>query len=165
MDDSPTFDTVAPITVDEEAASMPVVLVATNGPGESGEPTFEITNRAGTFASADDSRDVLVTITNDGTLTIDPSAVVNANGVGTITVVATQSERTGTGSVVESIERMISIDITPVNDAPTLTLADNIEVGVGESVMLNPSIGDPDWEAFVGNRLCRRTHRRRRQSG
>ena len=154
IDDSPTFDTVGPITLDEEAAPTTIALVATNGPGESGEPTFEITNRGGTFASGDDSRDVLVTITNDGTLTIDPSAVVNANGVGTITVVATQSGPTGADDGAdEFIEQTISIDITPVNDAPTLTLADNIEVAVGESVMLAPStsIGDPDWDAFAGN--------------
>ena len=160
IDDSPTlepdFDTAVPITLREGASPTTRTFTATNGLGEPpGIPTFTIVDRTGTFASNDGSREGLVTIANDGILTIDPSAVLNANGVGTITVRATQSERAGADNGAdEFIDQTISIDITPVNNAPTLTLADgdNVTIQIGRSASLNFSLTDPDWDAFEDNR-------------
>ena len=150
IDDSPTLAAVAPITLDEGNSSTTIELIATNGPGgEPGTPTLEIISRTGTLIG--NGRGGLVTL-NGNILTIDPNAVANANGVGTITVRATQSGRTGTGSASITTQQTISIDITPVNDAPTLTLAGgDVRIEIGQSAPLSFSLTDPDWDAFAGN--------------
>ena len=120
VNDAPTFTLAGTQTVLEDAGSQTVANFATaisvGPPQESGQTAqFIVTNNtnAGMFSSAP-------AISPTGTLTYTPAP--DANGSATITVVLKDNGGTLNGGVDTSAPQTFTINVTSVNDAPTLDL-------------------------------------------
>ena len=125
VNDEPSFVVGTNQTVLEDAGAQTVAGFITGtsaGPAdESGQTlTFDVTNDDNSLFSAQPSIDVT------GELTYTPAD--NANGQATVTVILTDDGGTDNGGVDASAPQTFTIDVTPVNDAPTLTLAGNQSV-------------------------------------
>ncbi len=152
VNDLPEFSPpdVTPLAdLEEDGSALKVTLEGTNGPEESGTPTFSIKARTGVFGL---TRPNLASISGNE-LTIDPSQVGNACGEGTLTISAQESEVNGdpapfnSGGALGTSERVARIAIACTNDPMAITLdpAEDIDVPVGGSTTLAFALSDPDW--------------------
>lgn len=121
VNDAPSFTKGADVTVLEDAGGQSVSTWASNINPGANEATqivnFTVTNdNNGLFS-------VQPTIASDGTLTFQPA--LNANGSATITVTAVDDGGTLFGGVNTSVSQTFLISVTPVNDAPSLTIIGN----------------------------------------
>ena len=118
VNDAPGFTAGANRTVAEDSGAQTVAAWATTispGPNEAGQTvTFVITNNtnAALFSAQP-------AVSATGTLTF--TSAPDANGVATITLVAQDTGETANGGVNTSPAHILTITVTPVNDAPTLT--------------------------------------------
>ena len=121
VNDAPTFTAGATQTVLEDAAAQTVPGWATAisvGPANESSQTFSfnVTNLSVpgslTFTSGP-------SVANDGTLTY--TLAPNANGLGTFNVILTDNGGVLNGGV--DGHHVLTIDVTAVNDAPTITAA------------------------------------------
>ncbi len=122
MNDAPTFNLIASSTVLEDAGAQSVANALTNpspGPAnESGQTlSIMVTNNNNALFSAQPAIDLLT-----GTLTYTPAA--NANGTATVTVTVKDDGGMANGGV-DHTAKMLTINVTPVNDAPSFTKGAN----------------------------------------
>ena len=124
--DAPSFLKGSNQTIDEDAGAQIVSNWATNisaGPPDESDETlsFQIINNtnASLFSSGP-------TISSTGRLTYTPAA--NANGSATITVVLKDNGGTTNGGVDTSAAQKFTIEVNPVNDAPSFTTGPNQNV-------------------------------------
>ena len=120
VNDAPSFTAGATETVPEDSGAQTVPGWATAisvGPANESAQTFSfnVTNLSVpgslTFTSGP-------SVANDGTLTY--TLAPNANGLGTFNVTMTDSGGVLNGGV-DSVTHVLTIDVTAVNDAPTIT--------------------------------------------
>ena len=108
------------LTVTEDAGAQSVALFATNivaGPADESAQVvdFQVANNNNALFSSQPA------IAADGTLTFTPAA--NAIGSATVTVQLHDDGGTANGGVDTSAAQIFTITVTPVNDAPSITLA------------------------------------------
>jgi hypothetical protein len=136
VNDAPSFTAGASQTVLEDAGLRTVPGWATNvsaGPAdESGQAvSFLVTNdNNGLFS-------VQPAVAADGTLTFN--AAPNASGHAIVTVVAKDSGGTADGGVDASAAQMFTIDVTPVNDAPSFAAGGNQTVPEDAGLRIVPA--------------------------
>ncbi|MBA3528234.1 MAG: tandem-95 repeat protein, partial [Propionibacteriaceae bacterium] len=120
VNDAPSFRNGADQSVAEDAGPQSVSGWATNisaGAFETQTLTFSATNDNNSlFTDAGQPR-----IAPNGTLTYTPAA--SASGSATVSVKATDNGGTDNGGQNESAVQTFKITVTPVNDAPTVTVA------------------------------------------
>ena len=85
---------------------------------------------------------ITVSIINDSTMSILPLS--NYNGSGTITLTATEI-----GGDELSTSQIFTVDVLPVNDAPTLTTVNDISFNEDEATTISLSATDVDYESFT----------------
>ncbi len=121
VNDAPSFTKGADVTVLEDSGNQAVVAWATSisgGPNEASQiVTFTITTNNNALFS------VLPTISSNGALNFTPA--MNANGSAIITVTAVDDGGVLNGGVNTSASQTFNVNVTAVNDAPSLTLAGN----------------------------------------
>ena len=119
INDVPSFTKGPSVTVAEDSGPQTISGWATNisaGPAnESGQAlTFYVANNNSTLFSAQPA------ISPSGTLTFTPAA--NANGTATVAVALKDSGGTANGGANSSAPQTFTIKITPLNDAPTVSI-------------------------------------------
>jgi VCBS repeat-containing protein len=122
VNDAPSFSPGADQTVleDSGAQSAPWATSLDDGDGEGQTLTFNLSNdNNGLFA-------VQPAIAADGTLSFTPAA--DANGSATVTVTLSDDGGTANGGADTSASSQFTINVTPVNDAPSFTAGDNLTV-------------------------------------
>ncbi len=125
VNDAPDFVAGPNQTVLEDSGAQTVTGWATGiTPGPANESsqttTFSIGSNSNTALFA-----VQPAVASDGTLTYTPAA--NANGSATVVVRLVDNGGTTFGGV-NSVEKTLTISVTPVNDAPTFTKGSNLTV-------------------------------------
>ncbi len=123
VNDAPTF-TLAQntVTVLEDAGAQTVSAFATFSSGPANESAQTLVGYAVSVNNASLFSAVPV-LNNAGVLTFTPA--VNANGTATVTVVAQDSGGTAGGGV-DKATNTFTINVTAVNDAPSVTLAQSV---------------------------------------
>ena len=128
VNDAPTITlaTNNVVVLEDSGAYSAALATFTAGPATESGQTLTITtshNNPGLFSAAP-------AIDNAGRLTFTPAA--NFNGVATVTVFAQDNGGTANGGV-DRTTNTFTITVTPVNDAPTITLATNNVVVLEDS--------------------------------
>ncbi|HEX5589592.1 MAG TPA: Ig-like domain-containing protein [Candidatus Limnocylindrales bacterium] len=122
VNDQPSFTKGADQVDLEDAGAQSVPGWATAisaGPSEASQTvSFEVTDNTNVALFA-----VQPAVAANGTLTYTPAA--NAHGTATITIVLHDSAGTANGGIDTSSEATFTIDVDPVNDAPTFTKGPN----------------------------------------
>lgn len=121
VNDAPSFTKGADQTVLEDAGPQTVAGWATNIDPGTNEDTQAVTFTVTTNNDALFS--VLPAVSSNGTLTYTPAP--NANGTVTVTVTAVDDGGIANGGVNASAPQTFTIDITPVNDAPSFLVGPN----------------------------------------
>ena len=121
VNDPPSFTKGADVTVLEDSGNQTVANWASDISAGPNEATQTVSFTATTNNNALFS--VLPTIASNGTLTFTPAA--NTNGSAIITVTATDNGGVLNGGINTSASQTFNINVTAVNDAPSLTLAGN----------------------------------------
>ncbi|MBK9711279.1 MAG: Ig-like domain repeat protein [Kouleothrix sp.] len=119
VNDAPSFTKGPDVTVAEDSGAKTVsgwaTAISTGPANESGQTlTFQVTNNNTSLFSAQPA------IAANGTLTFTPAS--NANGSATVTVMLKDNGGTANGGVDSSAPQTFTITVTPVNDAPTVTI-------------------------------------------
>jgi VCBS repeat-containing protein len=117
VDDAPSFTRGADQSVAEESGAQSVSGWATG----ISAGAFETQNV--TFSAANDNNSLFSSqpqISSDGTLTYTPAK--DANGSATVSVKAKDDGGTAKGGVDTSAAQIFTITVTPVNDAPTISV-------------------------------------------
>jgi Ca2+-binding RTX toxin-like protein len=119
VNDAPSFTRGQNVTVAEDSGTKTVsgwaTMIAAGPTDESTQRlTFQVTNNNNSLFSAQPA------ITSDGTLTFTPAA--NATGSATVTVVLNDDGGATNGGVDTAAPQTFQLTITPVNDAPTVTI-------------------------------------------
>ncbi|MCB1045358.1 MAG: hypothetical protein KDC35_20620 [Acidobacteria bacterium] len=123
VNDPPSFTVGTNQTVLEDAGAQNVAgfvtAISSGPPDESGQSViFTVMNdNNGLFA-------VQPAIDTSGNLTYEPAA--DANGMANVTVTAMDDGGTANGGIDTSAPQMFTIDVTPVNDAPSFTAGGNV---------------------------------------
>ncbi|QDU18781.1 tandem-95 repeat protein [Urbifossiella limnaea] len=117
VDDAPTLDTIAAVTVAEDAGPQTVSLGGIGAGGGESQP-LTVTATSSNPALLPTPTISYASPNATGTLTFTPAA--DAFGSATITVVV------GDGSLTTT--RTFTVTVTPVNDAPTLNALGNVSI-------------------------------------
>lgn len=118
VNDAPTFTKGANQTVNEDAGFQFVSNWATNisqGPNEFDSFSFQVTNNTNSSLFSQQP-----TVSTSGTLTYSPA--FNASGSADITIVLKDTGGTANGGADTSAPQTFTITVTPVNDAPQISL-------------------------------------------
>lgn len=143
VNDAPSFAKGADQSVAEDAGPQSVPGWTTGisaGPSETQTVTFSATNNNNALFSAQPQ------IASNGTLTYTPAP--NANGSAIVTVKARDDGGTTNGGTDTSAAQTFNITVTPVNDAPTVTVAAGGQCGTnGTSGQINLTVVDVESAA------------------
>ncbi len=123
VNDAPTVTFAqTTVTVLEDAGAQSLSSFATFSPGPANESAQTL---VGCTVSVDNAALFIAgpVVANNGTLTFTPAA--NANGSATVTVVVQDNGGTTDGGVDKSTNAF-TINVTPVNDAPSVTFAQGV---------------------------------------
>ena len=116
LNDAPSFDAIADVTMDEDATPAPISITTVSAGGGADEATQTVTFTA-TSSDATIVPDPVFSGTGD-TRVLTFAPVTDANGTVTITVTATDDGATDGVTQFNSATDSFTITIDPVNDAP-----------------------------------------------
>jgi uncharacterized delta-60 repeat protein len=125
VNDAPTLDPVADVTIDEDAAAQTLSLsgIGTGAANES--QALTVTATSGNPALIPDPTVTYSSPDASGTLSFTPVAAMN--GTATITLTVTDDGATANGGV-DTLVRTFSVTVVALNDAPTLAALANLSV-------------------------------------
>lgn len=124
INDAPTLNAISNVSVQEDAAQQSIALAGiTAGPSET--QTLTVTASTDKPELFDVFEVLFASPQPTGTLNIHPKA--NVSGTATVTVTITDNGSTGAPNV-NTVSKVFTFDITPVNDAPTLDPVNNVTI-------------------------------------
>lgn len=120
VNDAPTLNAISnPVAIPEDSPQQTVNLAGISaGPSNESSQTITITATSGNTAVIPNPTVTYTSPSTTGSLAYTP--VANANGSAVITVTVTDNGGTANGGL-DSVQRTFTVNVTPVNDAPSIT--------------------------------------------
>jgi uncharacterized repeat protein (TIGR01451 family) len=136
VNDPPMLDVIPNVTLEEEAGPQTIVLtgISSGDPNESQTLTLSVTNSNRSLFSTQPRVTGYASPSNSGTLTFTPAA--DGFGTAAVTVLLTDD-----GSSNNVTTRTFSVNVTPVNDFPTLAPISNLTTNQDAGLLTVPLTG------------------------